>query len=486
VHLMEGDCSVQRGNQKVFEESPAPGLSWELRSAMGQSAVNAALACKYEGAGTVEFLVDPDTMSYYFMEMNTRLQVEHPVTEMIVGRDLVQWQLHVAAGYPLPCSQDDIVLNGHAIEARIYAEEYNKSLQRFTASSGTLHHLKFPTVRNEGGHNVRCESGVYEGGVVSTHYDAMIAKLITHCDGNDDSVRGNALKLMQSELEQFEVSGLQTNIEFLKRVLLHDAFIKGGVTTDFIPNYSKDLFEATEIDSDYKERATAFASLGCLLWFGQNVETDSLIGYATNGNVTGSNVGRRMKLFDVKQDDVCYDSVIKRGENDCFVIDVGQRQFVVNECVLSKDAKSLMIRTNEEYIECNVSFYDNKVTIFYNGKRSDFVHSPNVNLSVPPEFVKGKGGIVIAPQPDTDSPVIMHKSPMQAKVFDISVAVGDSVKKGQMMGSVESMKQLYEVWAQCDGVITDIVVSNEESVNEGQVLIKVERQEQAQKVEKLK
>merc|ERR1712129_654210 len=148
------------------------------------------------------------------------------------------------------------------------------------------------------------------------------------------------------------------------------------------------------------------------------------------------------------------------------------QSIVVNECLLSENGKKLKMKCAGEYIECDVSFYDNKCTIFYNGKRSDFVNS-----LFPPEFVKGKGGIVIAPEPYEDSPVIMHKSPMQAKVFELLVGIGDEVSKGQLMGSVESMKQLYEVWSQCDGVITDIVVSNEESVKEGQILIKVARQE---------
>eukprot|EP00483_Globobulimina_turgida_P002953 UN02958 len=149
---------------------------------------------------------------------------------------------------------------------------------------------------------------------------------------------------------------------------------------------------------------------------------------------------------------------------------------IVNDVILSKDNKNLLIKMNDECINCNISFYDNKVTVFYDGKRYDYTHSPNVNLKFAPEFVKGKGGIVIAPEPDQDSPVIMHKSPMQAKVFEILVNIGDVVSKGQMMGSVESMKQLYEIWSQCDGKITDIVVAAEESVDEGQILIKVARQ----------
>eukprot|EP00484_Ammonia_sp_Unknown_P025890 CAMPEP_0197040418 /NCGR_PEP_ID=MMETSP1384-20130603/17112_1 /TAXON_ID=29189 /ORGANISM="Ammonia sp." /LENGTH=682 /DNA_ID=CAMNT_0042471167 /DNA_START=314 /DNA_END=2362 /DNA_ORIENTATION=- len=494
VHLFERDCSVQRGNQKVFEESPAPGLSWDLRRAMGQSAVDAALAVNYVGAGTVEFLVDPTTMDYWFMEMNTRLQVEHPVTEMIVARDLVQWQLHVAAGHELPCKQDDIVLNGHAIEARIYAEEYNRTLQRFTASSGTLHHLRFPTVRHDGMSNVRVESGVYEEGQVSTHYDAMIAKLITHVDGNQDAenvqARHDALKLMSDCLEEFQVSGLQTNIEFLKRVLKHPAFVQGGVTTDFIPTYKEDLFQLASADgsrSSQQKKATVLASIAYLLYFNQNINDSALIGYTTNGTINGSNGGEHINLYDIKDENVCYNVFVRRGETDSFTVQMldadqkekkGEEVYVVKDVWLDmEEKKKFYVQLSDEYIECDVSFFDNKVTIFYGGTRFDYVHTKAISLQFAPEFTKGKGGIIIADIADEDSPVVHHKSPMQAQVADLKVKVGDTVSKHQLLGNVISMKQYYEIWAQCDGVVSDIVVDIAESVTEGQTLIKIARQQ---------
>ena len=340
-----------------------------------------------------------------------------------------------------------------------------------------MHHLQFPRVRNDGGNNVRVESGVCEGGEVSTDYDAMIAKLITHRDGNYGDVRKDALDLMFQSLCEFEVGGVQTNIEFLKRVLKHEAFIKGGVTTDFIPNYKQDLFVKVDEDIDSMQNATGFAALGYLLYFNENINDKNLIGYTVNGNINGSNNGERIQLFDKNENE--YNVFIKRGENDCYLMEINNEKVIgIKDVVLSEENKRLLITLNEEYIECDVSFYDNKVTIFHNGRRFDFIHSPNLHLSHSPEFVKGKGGIVIAPEPDEDSPVILHKSPMQAKVFEILVKNGDTVNKGQLMGSVESMKQLYEVWALCDGVIADIVVSKEESVDEGQILIKVERQKQ--------
>eukprot|EP01084_Bolivina_argentea_P114965 204556_1 len=385
VHLFERDCSVQRGNQKVFEESPAPGLTPELRAKMGESAVNAALAVKYVGAGTVEFLVDPITMDYWFMEMNTRLQGEHPVTEMIVGRDLVQWQLHVAAGYELPCKQSDIELNGHAIEARIYAEEYNKTLSRFTASSGTLHHLQFPKIRNEGGRNVRVECGVSEGSQVSTHYDAMIAKLITHCDGNN--MRQDAVQLMSGCLEHFQVSGLQTNIEFLKRVLKHNAFVEGGVTTDFIPTYSDELFKEDEIHIGCVQRASAFASLGYLLYCNQNERNGGLIGYTVNGGT------EMVRLWNIKEDEGLCTWIKRDTKNEYSMqipLDNGEYAVInARDASLSVDNKRLYVQLRDERIACDISFYENKVTIFYNGTRFDYRHSLDIELMHPPEFVKG-------------------------------------------------------------------------------------------------
>lgn len=321
---------------------------------------------------------------------------------------------------------------------------------------------------------MRVESGVFEGGQVSTHYDAMIAKLITHCDG--DGVRADNLRLMHSCLEQFEVSGLQTNIEFLKRVLKHEAFMDGGVTTDFIPNHERDLFYV-EVEAVRVRRASALASLGYLLYFNLS-SNQKLVGYTTNGGMARGQ-GQRVKLYDVKDGEIAYNSFIKRTESDSWLIGMGgdeeDEEMVVQDVVLSKDGKRMAVKLEDESIECNLCFHDNKVSIFHDGGRYDFVHTAPVQLKYAPEFVKGKGGIVIAPEPDEDSPVILHRSPMQAKVYELVVTVGERVTKGQLMGSVESMKQLYEVWAECDGTITDIVVSAEESVIEGQPLIKVER-----------
>ncbi|RKP38223.1 carbamoyl-phosphate synthase L chain, ATP binding domain-containing protein, partial [Dimargaris cristalligena] len=244
VHLYERDCSVQRRHQKVLEEAPAPNLSPEVRASLGSKAVAAALAVNYEGAGTVEFIMDHETQQFYFMEMNTRLQVEHPVTEWVTNTDLVQWQLEVAAGNPLPLTQSQIPLVGHAFEARIYAENPAKG---FLPDTGPLAHLTPPMASD----TVRIDTGVVQGDQVSVHYDPMIAKLIVR--GRD---RTEALRVMRKALSEYQVVGPHTNIQFLQSVVSHPAFIAGEVETGFIAKYESELL-ATPIDPSPESLAEA-------------------------------------------------------------------------------------------------------------------------------------------------------------------------------------------------------------------------------------
>ena len=264
VYLFERDCSVQRRHQKVLEEAPAPGMTEPRRQAMGKAALTAAAAIDYQGAGTVEFIVEDD--EFYFMEMNTRLQVEHPVTEMITGIDLVEWQFRIASGEPLPLQQDDLHIRGHALEARLYAEDPAKD---FLPCTGTLLHLRFPpdamhgptqdikrhlynrsplegeqakqgrSPQLSGGgmpYQVRVDTGVRESDAVSVYYDPMITKLITW--GTD---RHTCLRGMAQALSDTRIVGLNNNLDFIKRMVVHPAFAKGGVDTGFIPRYSTDL-----------------------------------------------------------------------------------------------------------------------------------------------------------------------------------------------------------------------------------------------------
>jgi 3-methylcrotonyl-CoA carboxylase alpha subunit len=228
VYLFERDCSVQRRHQKVIEEAPAPGMTAERRRQMGETAVAAARTVDYRGAGTVEFIAADD--AFYFMEMNTRLQVEHPVTEMITGLDLVEWQLRVAAGEPLPRKQEQLGIRGHAIEARIYAEDPSRD---FLPSIGKLVHLGSPVE----GATVRVDTGVRQGDEITPFYDPMIAKLIVHGETRDD-----AIARMRAALAQYQIVGVRTNVEFLGRLMTAPAFVKEALDTALIEREREHLF----------------------------------------------------------------------------------------------------------------------------------------------------------------------------------------------------------------------------------------------------
>ena len=237
VHLFERDCSLQRRHQKVIEEAPAPGMTPEMREAMGQAAVTAAEAIGYAGAGTIEFIVDGSgglqTDGFFFMEMNTRLQVEHPVTEAITGVDLVAWQLRVAAGEGLPLRQDELSIHGHAFEARLYAEDVPKG---FLPATGTLTHLQFTPA-------CRADSGVRAGDTISPFYDPMIAKVIVHGD-----TREIALSRLRAALTGCEVAGTVTNLAFLGALAAHEGFAAGDVDTGLIARDIDDLTQAPEVE----------------------------------------------------------------------------------------------------------------------------------------------------------------------------------------------------------------------------------------------
>ncbi|WP_281954247.1 acetyl-CoA carboxylase biotin carboxylase subunit, partial [Pseudophaeobacter arcticus] len=244
VHLFERDCSLQRRHQKVIEEAPAPGMTDEMRAAMGEAGVRAAEAIGYKGAGTVEFIVDGSdglrADGFWFMEMNTRLQVEHPVSELITGVDLVEWQLRVAAGESLPKQQDELTITGHAFEARLYAEDVPKG---FLPATGTLTHLKFPA-------NCRADSGVRAGDTISPWYDPMISKVIVH-----GPTRDIALSRLSQALAETEVGGTVTNLAFLGALAAHESFAAGQVDTGLIARDLEQLVQVPQVKFEHKAAA---------------------------------------------------------------------------------------------------------------------------------------------------------------------------------------------------------------------------------------
>lgn len=252
VYLAERDCSVQRRHQKVIEEAPAPGMTEKLRQEMGEAAIRSALAIDYQGAGTVEFLLDVDG-SFYFMEMNTRLQVEHPVTEMITGQDLVEWQLRVASGEPLPLKQDQITLHGHAFEARVYAEDPGND---FLPATGTLAFLQ-PPVESA---NVRVDTGVLQGDQVSVYYDPMIAKLVVW-----DEDRDRALQRLCKALREYRIGGLTTNLEFLYKLASCKPFKAAELDTAFIEKHHALIFDEKESVEPLNAEQLGLAALYILL-----------------------------------------------------------------------------------------------------------------------------------------------------------------------------------------------------------------------------
>ncbi len=260
VHLFERDCSIQRRHQKIIEESPAPDIDEKQRQRMYNAAVAATRAINYVGAGTIEFIAQDD--EFYFMEMNTRLQVEHPVTEMVTGLDLVEWQLRVANAEPLPYSQDDITSIGHAIEVRLYAEDTQNN---FLPATGTLTHLKFAQ-SNEA---IRIDSGVVTGDEISIHYDPMIAKIIVH-----DIDRMRAVDRLRWALSETEAAGLTTNLDYLMSVVTHPAFSNVNVTTRFIDEHENDLRTERE---DASDTALALACLHTLISLSKQKHNDALM-----------------------------------------------------------------------------------------------------------------------------------------------------------------------------------------------------------------
>jgi propionyl-CoA carboxylase alpha chain len=235
VHLFERECSIQRRHQKVIEEAPSAVVSEEMRKAMGDAAVGVAKACNYYGAGTVEFIVD-DQLNFYFLEMNTRLQVEHPVTEMITGKDLVCEQLKIAAGHPLDFSQEDLKIHGHAVEVRVYAEDPKNN---FLPDIGTL-----VTYQRPQGPGIRVDDGFEEGMTIPIYYDPMIAKLITHAED-----RNSAIDRMIHAIDDYKISGIQTTLGFCRFALNHHAFRSGNFNTKFVENF----FSPAVLDPTFEE-----------------------------------------------------------------------------------------------------------------------------------------------------------------------------------------------------------------------------------------
>jgi 3-methylcrotonyl-CoA carboxylase alpha subunit len=444
VYLFERDCSVQRRHQKVLEEAPAPGMSEERRRAMGDAAVAAAKAVGYVGAGTVEFIANQDG-SFYFMEMNTRLQVEHPVTEMITGLDLVEWQLRVAAGENLPLRQEQLQLNGHAIEARIYAENPEKG---FLPSIGTLRYLHTPPAVHfrvdshvQTPAAVRIDSGVREGDAISPFYDPMIAKLIVW--GKD---RDAALANMAAALAQYRIVGLATNIGFLQRLIAGQAFSTADLDTGLIERHHDQLFPAQQPAS------TAALALATSLLLAQEAERigDARDPWAqTSGWRMNGSLLRALQFADEAGDyrlDVEY-----RGDQKWILHCDGAQHALHFE---RQGHTDLRVTLDDRVIAGNVVRDGDIFHVFHQGRHAVLTwDDPLAHAGQ----VESEGGRLTAPMP--------------GKIVAVLVEKGHSVTKGAPLLIMEAMKMEHTIAAPADGVIDELLYLVGDQVTEGAQLL---------------
>jgi 3-methylcrotonyl-CoA carboxylase alpha subunit len=445
VYLFERDCSVQRRHQKVVEEAPAPGMTEKLRKQMGKAAVRAAQAINYEGAGTVEFLLDSDG-SFFFMEMNTRLQVEHPVTEMISGLDLVEWQIRVAASEPLPLSQDQLTIKGHALEARIYAEDpYND----FLPETGELHYFKTP----EESQYVRVDTGVVAGDEVSIYYDPMIAKLITW-----DENRDRAIDRLTQALEDYRVVGLKTNIQFLHKLVSTKPFINAELNTGFIDKHQGLLFEdETQSDQQLLEKYLPIAALYLSLKQ-EKIYAEQYQKFPSPWNALGC---WRLNQSTINQyrivlNEQPYDVLVEELENNLenrFCIKIGEASYLANgklkcdkltsEIDGHREQVAVFDKSGEKY-----SLFDGALAVDFEIEKPDYAED---------QF--------------TESYDANFTAPMTGTVVDVLVSPGDKVEKGQGLMILEAMKMEQTIQAPQDGFVKEVFYQAGDFVDSGKELL---------------
>ncbi len=457
VYLFERDCSVQRRHQKVLEEAPAPGLSALMRQQMGATAVAAARAVNYVGAGTVEFIVEQQangTMNYFFMEMNTRLQVEHPVTEAITGLDLVEWQLRVACGEALPLKQEQLCITGHAIEARICAENPDK---QFLPATGHLHVYALPDcVTFErlplGGskRSIRVDSGVREGDTISPYYDSMIAKLIVHGE-----TREQALALMDDALSQTHIVGLHTNVQFLRHVVRSQSFEQANLDTGLIPREQAVLFNqdlvglhtvvaAAVVHILHSEKMTAKVKSEQNGWVDPWGQRD---GWQSHG------VHSRPFEFEFHGEE-------QKAQLRCLhdgALNLSVSNFTGPLTYALTDAGFDIVFNAKR---TTVKTYKNKdlISIFTNDSAAEITM---IDLLEHASEVHEEGGRLTAPMP--------------GKIVSFSVKVGDKVTKGQALAVMDAMKMEHTIASPADGVVQELLYQAGDQVVEGTELLKLSK-----------
>ncbi len=433
VYLAERDCSIQRRHQKVIEEAPAPNFSAEQRQAMGEAAVKAAKAIDYRGAGTVEFLFDEDG-AFYFMEMNTRLQVEHPVTEMITGQDLVKWQLLVAAGEPLPLTQDDIQLDGHTIEVRVYAEDPDND---FLPATGKLTYLRQP----EASRHVRVDTGVVENDEVSPFYDPMIAKLIVW-----DESRDRAIARMLRALDDYRIAGVTTNLSFLTGLTEHPAFKAAQLDTNFISQHHQSLFAPANKENN---QALVLAALFILQQQKAPVCSNSSF------NPWQFSHGWRLNemptvAISLKHGEVTEQLSIQQHEQH-YVVEV-QGQQLCCQAELNGDELSAVL--GDHRTKVRVSQYGDTISVFIKHQRYDFIYQTEVATEV--DGSEHAGSLT---------------APMNGTIVAVLAQAGASVKAGDTLVIMEAMKMEYSIKAPKNGVVNEVFYAAGDLVQDGAELV---------------
>jgi 3-methylcrotonyl-CoA carboxylase alpha subunit len=427
IHLNERDCSLQRRYQKVIEEAPAPGMTNELRGIMGEAAVTAAKAANYVGAGTVEFVADGanglQSGKFWFMEMNTRLQVEHPVTEAITGLDLVEWQFRIAAGEKLPVTQHQVKLEGHAVEARLYAEDPERG---FLPSTGRLLALQFPAMEG-----VRVDSGVESGSEVTPFYDPMIAKLIAH-----DKTRGQTLDRLAGALEQTVVIGPRSNGAFLAALCRAPGFRKGDYDTAFIDRH------LAELGAEPKELDRAAAALGAQILLARDNER-----IAASQETQSDGISSPWAMGDAFQ---------LSGVRTLALPILAEGQTVIAQVTYDGRGPSVSIEGEKPAQDAVAVADDNTVYVLRHGRQTKVSLQ---DLTFDEAGDQDKSGVV--------------RAPMHGKVLDILVEQGARVARGQRVAIVEAMKMEHTLLAPVDGTVTDVAVERGVQVAEGAKVLRV-------------
>ncbi|EHJ9986525.1 TPA: acetyl/propionyl/methylcrotonyl-CoA carboxylase subunit alpha [Vibrio parahaemolyticus] len=443
VYLSDRDCSIQRRHQKVVEEAPAPGLSDELRKQMGEAAVQAAQAIDYVGAGTVEFLLD-SRGQFYFMEMNTRLQVEHPVTELITGVDLVEWQFKVAAGEHLPISQSEITHNGHSIELRIYAEDADND---FMPSTGCIDYLQEPISDNNVRlAYVRVDSGVTQGDTISEYYDPMISKLIVW-----GQTRDIALKQLKQALTHYHVRGVTTNIGYLHSIISQPAFAEIELDTGFLITHQQGISEQQNVSDSIWLTLAAVARWNDLI---SESDSSTLPAPTTQGfrlsvdnvyrfNFTDANTNHHVRLHHSSQQ-----SCTQHPEP--FAIECGEER---HQVALLENDNPFIVDINDVRYTFNALNDEQKTTVFYLGQQRTFAHQPSF------ESPKGKD--------DELSPT----APLNGVISAVMVNKGDKVTAGDPLLVLEAMKMEYTITAPVAATVDEVFYQHGDQVQHGSILL---------------